>query len=62
MKYFVFYFFWVFIFCDDIDILTNYNLRYNYLELCDNFLSECYIKSLLIVSNFENGKYSCVGN
>ena len=58
MKYYLFYFFWVFIFCDDIDILTSYNLRYNYLESCDNFLSECYTKSLLIVSNFENGKYS----
>ena len=58
MKYFVFYFFWVFIFCDDIDILTNYKLKYKYLESCDNFLSECYTNSLLIISNFENGKYS----
>ena len=58
MKYFLFYFFWVFIFCDDIDILTNYKLKYKYLESCDNFLSECYTNSLLITSNFENGKYS----
>ena len=58
MKYFLFYFYLTFIFCNEKDILIDYNLRFNYLESCENFLIECYKNSNIIISNFENGKYS----